>query len=48
MKLTEDGGIIIYQGSLLKKNNFKLQMWIDNTYNEKINNISYEIKIKSK
>lgn len=48
MKLTEDDGIIIYQGSLLKKNNFKLQMWIDNTYNEKINNISYEIKIKSK
>ena len=48
MDTTEDGRIIVYQGTLLKENNFKIQMWIDNTYKEKIDNISYEIKIKSR
>ena len=48
METTEDGGIIVYQGTLLKENKIKIQMWIDNTYKEKIDNISYEIKIKSR
>lgn len=48
MKVIEDGGIIVYEGRLLEDNNFKLQMWVDNKYNKNIDNISYEIKIKSR
>ena len=48
MNTLEDGGIIVYQGTLLKENKIKILMWINNTYKGKINNISYEVKIKSK
>lgn len=48
MELTDDGGIIVYQGTMLKENNVKINMWIENTYKDKADNISYEIKIKSR
>lgn len=47
MKTTKDGGIIIYQGTILKENSIKIQMWIDNTPKSKFKNKSYEIKIES-
>ena len=45
LKDSEDGGKIIYQGKI--NNNKKiLRMWIDKDYKDKINNNSFEIKIK--
>lgn len=49
-EMTENnsGGRIIYEGIIDGKKEFELKMWIDKEYEDDINNISYEIKIKSK
>lgn len=46
-KKNEDGGIIIYSGKN-KKEKIKVKMWISEDYKEKINNTSFEIKIKQR
>lgn len=43
-----DGGRIIYEGSIKDNKEFELKMWLDKEYEENINNVSYEIRIKSK
>lgn len=49
-RLSEDySGNIIYRGVLdNKEKNLKLRLWIDNEYNEDINNNSFEVKFKLK
>lgn len=43
-----NGGIILYQGKIIKNNSYEIKMWIDNTYDKKTDNVSYEVKIKSR
>ena len=43
-----NGGIILYQGKIIKNNSYEINMWIDNTYDKKTDNVSYEVKIKSR
>ena len=45
LKDSEDGGKIIHQGKINNKKKI-LRMWIDEDYKDKINNNSFEIKIK--
>ena len=44
---TKDGGRIIYEGTIEEGKNWNLKMWVDKEYQEEINNISYEIRIKT-
>ena len=44
---TEDGGKVIYEGTIKEGKNWTLKMWIDKKYKKKENNISYEIRIKT-
>lgn len=46
MMSLEDGGIVIYDGVIGKENDCVLKMWIDNSYNKSVKNISYEVRIK--
>lgn len=43
-----NGGIILYQDKILNSNSYEIKMWIDDDYNKKTDNVSYEIKIKSR
>lgn len=43
-----NGGIILYQGKIIDDNSYELKMWIDKEYQNKTDNVSYEIKIKSR
>ena len=43
-----NGGIILYQGKIIDDNSYEIKMWIDKEYNQKIDNVSYEIKINSR
>lgn len=43
-----NGGIILYQGKIIKNNSYEVKLWIDDEYNKKIDNVSYEIKINSR
>lgn len=49
-EMTENAssGRIIYEGIIDGKKEYELKMWVDKEYEEETNNISYEIKIKSK
>ena len=42
----EDGGIVIYDGVVNEDGECVLKMWIDNSYDKNIKNISYEVRIK--
>ena len=42
----DDGSKVIYEGKIGKSNKFTLRMWISNEYNDKVDNNSFEIKIK--
>lgn len=43
----EDGGIIIYQGTITNSDsNYNLRMWLSKDYHQNANNISFEIKVK--
>ena len=44
---TNDGGKIIYEGTITEGKNWTIRMWIDKRYTKKGNNISYEIRIKT-
>jgi len=44
---TKDGGKIIYEGTIEEGKNWNLKMWVDNDYKDSINNVSYEIRIKT-
>ena len=43
-----NGGLILYQGKIKKNTKYKIKLWIDNDYKNKVNNISYEVKIQSR
>ena len=42
----EDGGKTIYHGVKNDSDYYRLNMWISNSYDAKVKNISYEVKIK--
>jgi len=42
---TADGGIIIYQAKI-NNNNLNLNMWLTKKYQEKSNDVTFEIRIK--
>lgn len=46
LKETDDGGKILFEGTIKSGKNWNLKLWVSNDYNENINNISYEIRIK--
>ena len=43
-----NGGLVLYKGKIKKNTQYKIKMWIDTEYDEKANNISYEVKIQSR
>ncbi len=43
---SQNGEIILYQDKLKEDNTYEIKIWIDKEYKKKINNVSYEIKIK--
>ncbi len=45
---TNDGGRVIYTGTIRDGKNWKIKMWVDKEYEGDANNISYEIRIKTK
>ena len=45
LELLEDGGRVIYQGKI-NNNDMFLRMWISKEYKDKVNNNSFEIKIR--
>ena len=46
-KETNDGGKIIYEGTIETGKNWNLKMWVDKEYKNSTNNVSYEIRIKT-
>ena len=44
---TNDGGKMIYEGTIQEGKNWTIKMWIDKEYKKKGNNVSYEIRIKT-
>ena len=46
MPTIDNGGIVIYDGIIEDKNDCVLKMWVDNSYNKSVKNISYEVRIK--
>ena len=47
-EMTPDGGYIIYEGTIKDGKRWLLKMWIDSDYSKDIDNVSYEIRIKTK
>lgn len=45
---TQDGGYIIYEGTIKEGKRWTLKMWVAKDYKEVVNNVSYEIRIKTK
>lgn len=45
---TNDGGRIVFEGTMKDGKKWNLKMWIDRSYPKDANNISYEIKIKTR
>ena len=43
-----NGGLILYNGTIKKNKKYKIKMWIDTKYEKKVNNISYEVKVQSR
>ena len=43
---SENGGIVIYDGKIEENNNCILRMWVDNSYQDSVKNVSYEVRIK--
>lgn len=46
-KKNENGGFIIYSGNNIKEK-IKVKMWVSEKYKEKVNNTSFEIRIKQR
>lgn len=42
----QDGGIIIYEGKITKKNKMTIRMWLTKKYHHDNHSISFEIKVK--
>ena len=47
MYYLEDGGKVIYSGTIKEKEKFIIRMWVKNNAKEDAKHISYEIKIKT-
>ena len=45
---TNDGGKIIYEGTMESGKTWTLRMWADKKIKEDVNNVSYEIRIKTR
>ncbi|MBP5678923.1 MAG: hypothetical protein J6X28_03750 [Bacilli bacterium] len=43
---TQDGGRILWEGTMKEGKNWNLKMWITKSYPNEVNNIAYEIRIK--
>ena len=47
MEDSVDGGKIIYEGKIKKRNLWNIKMWVDKGYKKDVKNVSYEIRIMS-
>ncbi len=47
LKETEDGGKLVFEGTIKDGKNWNLKLWVSKEYNDNINNVSYEIRIKT-
>lgn len=47
-EVTPDGGFIIYEGTLKEGKRWTLKMWASKEYKNSVDNVSYEIRIKTK
>lgn len=45
---TFDGGRVLYEGTIKDAKKWNLKMWVDKSYHKEVNNVSYEIRIKSR